>query len=99
MAGETGPYVGACVNLTLPEMRFGCRLPCAAVSAFALIGTPYMVWWRGFQAGYRYTFLQRQPAAGQLVLDWQRISLTMSLLQICDLPETLSRLLASKTAH
>ena len=75
-------------------------LPCAAVSAFALIGTPYMVWWRGFQAGYRYTFHLRQPtAAGQKVLDWQRISLTMSSLQIRDLPETLSRMLASKTAH
>jgi hypothetical protein len=80
-------------------MRFGCRLPCAAVSAFALIGTLYMVWWRGLQAGYRYTFLQRQSAAGQLVLDRQWISLKMSYLQIRDLPETLSRLLASKTAH
>jgi hypothetical protein len=69
-------------------------LPCAAVSAFALIGTPYMVWWRGFQAGYRYTFFQRQPtAAGQLVLERQWISLKMSYLQIRDLPETLSRLL------
>jgi hypothetical protein len=75
-------------------------LPCAAVSAFALFGTPYMVWWRGLREGYRYTFLQRQPtAAGQKVLDWQRISLTMSSLQIRDLPETLPRLLASKTAH
>jgi hypothetical protein len=75
-------------------------LPCAAMSAFALFGTPYMVWWRGLQAGYRYTFLKRQPtAAGQKVLDWQRISLTMSLLQTCDLPETLSRMLPSKTAH
>jgi len=68
--------------------------------AFALIGTPYMVWWRGLREGYRYTFLKRQPtAAGQKVLDRLRISLTMSLLQIRDLPETLSRLLASKTAH
>jgi hypothetical protein len=59
-----------------------------------------MVWWRGLQAGYRYTFLQRQPAAaGHKVLDRLRIRLTMSLLQIRDLPETLSRLLASKTAH
>jgi hypothetical protein len=59
-----------------------------------------MVWCRGLREGYRYTFIQRQAtAAGQKVLDWQRISLTMSLLQICDLPETLSRLLASKTAH
>jgi hypothetical protein len=70
------------------------------MSAFALIGTPYMVWWRGPRAGYRYTFLQRQPtAAGQKVLGRQRISLTMSSLQIRDLPEMLSRLLASKTAH
>jgi hypothetical protein len=68
-------------------------LPCGAVSAFALIGTPYMVWWWGFRAGYRYTFLQRQPAAGHLVLDWQRISLTMPSLQIGDLPVTLPRLL------
>ena len=84
----------------LQEMAFRCRWPCAAVSAFALIGTPYMVWWRGFREGYRYTFLLRQPtAAGQKVLDWQRISLTMSSLQIRDLPETLSRPLASKTAH
>jgi hypothetical protein len=58
-----------------------------------------MVWWRGLREGYRYTFLLRQPTAGQLVLDRQRISLTMSSLQIRDLPETLSRLLASKTAH
>jgi len=81
-------------------MAFRCRWPCAAVSAFALIGTPYVVWWRGLRAGYRYTFLQRQPApAGQKVLDRQRISLKMSYLQIRDLPETLSRLLASKTAQ
>jgi hypothetical protein len=33
------------------------------------------------------------------VLDLQRISLTMSLLQIRELLETLSRMLASKTAH
>jgi hypothetical protein len=53
-----------------------------------------MVWWRGLREGYRYTFLQRQPAAaGQKVLDWQWISLKMSYLQIRDLPETLSRLL------
>jgi len=69
------------------------------MSAFALIGTPYMVWWRGLQAGYRYTFLQRQPAAGKLVLDRQVISSTMSLLQIRDLPEALPRMLAGKTAH
>jgi hypothetical protein len=52
-----------------------------------------MVWCRGLREGYRYTFLQRQPAAGQLVLDWQWISLKMSYLQIRDLPETLPRLL------
>jgi len=69
-------------------------LPCVAVSAYALIGTPYMVWWRGLRARYRYTFLQRQPtAAGHKVLDRQGISLKMSYLQIRDLPETLPRLL------
>jgi hypothetical protein len=66
----------------LQEMAFRCRLPCVAVSAFALIGTPYMVWWRGLQAGYRYKFIQRQPAAGQMMLNRQRISSTMSSLQI-----------------
>jgi hypothetical protein len=46
-----------------------------------------------------YVSPETTHAAGQKVLDWQRISLTMSSLQIRDLPETLSRLLASKTAQ
>ena len=75
-------------------MAFRCWWPCAAVSTFALFGTPYMVWWRGLREGYRYTFLLRQPtAAGHKLLDQQGISLTMPSLQIRDLPETLPRLL------